>query len=120
MTYWSRPAEEGTNMGHPVVRFEVVGQDSEQLRRFYSELFGWQIAGAEGDLDYGLVQAGEGGIGGGVGASQDGGAGHVTFFVEVDDPAAYLAKVELLGGRTMVPPTEVPGYGLTFAYFADP
>ena len=67
-----------------------------------------------------MVQGGNGGIGGGVGKSEDGGAGHVTFFVEVDDPEAYLAKAEKLGGTIVVPPTEIPSYNLTFAYFTDP
>lgn len=107
-------------MKNPVVWFEVVGKDGGGLRKFYSDLFGWKIDGATGDMDYGLVSAGNGGIGGGVGQSQDGGSGHVTFFIEVDDPAAYLKKAEKLGGKTLVPPTEVPSYGLTFAYFVDP
>jgi predicted enzyme related to lactoylglutathione lyase len=107
-------------MKNPVVWFEVVGNDGAKLRKFYADLFGWKIDGATGDMDYGLVTASSGGIGGGVGASQDGGAGHVTFFIEVDDPAAYLQKAEKLGGKTVVPPTEVPSYGLTFAYFLDP
>ena len=107
-------------MDNPVVWFEIVGKDGEKLRRFYSDLFGWKIDGASGDMDYGLVQAANGGIGGGVGKSEDGGAGHVTFFVEVDDPKAYLVKVEKLGGKIVVPPTDVPNYGLTFAYFSDP
>jgi predicted enzyme related to lactoylglutathione lyase len=105
---------------NPVVWFEVVGKDGGQLRRFYADLFGWRVVGADGDASYGLVEAAKGGIGGGVGQSQDGGDGHVTFFVEVDDPAAYLEKVGRLGGTTLVPPTDVSGYGLTFAYFADP
>ena len=107
-------------MKNPVVWFEVVGKDGGALQRFYTDLFGWKIDGAAGDMDYGLVAAGGGGIGGGVGKTQDGGAGHVTFFIEVDDPAAYLKKVEKLGGKTVVPPTEVPSYNLTFAYFTDP
>ena len=107
-------------MSDPVLWFEVVGKDGDKLRQFYSGLFGWEIAGAEGGSDYGLVTAADGGIGGGVGTSQDGGEGHVTFFVEVDDPAAYLKKVEKLGGKVVVPPTEVPEYHLTFAYFTDP
>jgi predicted enzyme related to lactoylglutathione lyase len=107
-------------MKNPVVWFEVVGKDGTQLRRFYSDLFGWKIEGATGEMDYGLVTAANGGIGGGVGSSQDGGNGHVTFFVEVDDPAAYLEKVETLGGKTLVPPMEIPSYNLTFAYFVDP
>ena len=107
-------------MKNPVVWFEVVGKDGGKLRRFYTDLFGWKIDGAAGDMDYGLVAAANGGIGGGVGKSQDEGAGHVTFFVEVDDPAAYLARAEKLGGKTVVPPMEVPTYNLTFAYFTDP
>jgi uncharacterized protein len=105
---------------NPVVWFEVVGKDGDKLRRFYTDLFGWQIDGATGDMDYGMVQGRDGGIGGGVGKSEDGGSGHVTFFVEVDDPKAYLAKAEKLGGKTVVPPTEIPSYNLTFAYFTDP
>lgn len=107
-------------MRNAVVWFEVVGQDGGKLRKFYSDLFGWKIDSAQGDMDYGLVAANNGGIAGGVGASQDGGAGHVTFFVEVDDPKAYLARAEQLGGKTIVPPMEIPDYNLTFAYFTDP
>lgn len=40
--------------------------------------------------------------------------------VEVDDPAAYLQKAEQLGGQTIVPPTTIEQFGLTFAFFADP
>jgi uncharacterized protein len=86
----------------------------------HADLFGWQTQSADGDMSYGLVTPSDGGIGGGVGQSQDGGNGHVTFFVEVDDPAAYLARVEKLGGTTVVPPTEIPSYNLTFAYLTDP
>ena len=107
-------------MAHPVVHAEIRSADPNSTRKFYSDLFGWKIDGATGDVDYGLVSAGNGGIGGGVGQSQDGGEGHVTFFVEVEDPAAYLKKAETLGGKTVVPPMEVPSYGLTFAYFVDP
>ncbi len=107
-------------MKNPVVWFEVVGTDGGKLRKFYSDLFGWKIDSAAGDMDYGLVTAENKGIGGGVGQSQDGGDGHVTFFVEVEDPAAYLKKVEKLGGKTVVPPMEIPSYNLTFAYFTDP
>ena len=31
-----------------------------------------------------------------------------------------LEKAEKLGGKTVVPPTEIPDFGLTFAFFADP
>ncbi len=43
----------------------------------------------------------------------------VTFYVQVDDLDAYLKKAESLGGRTVVPPTEIPNM-VTFAMFSDP
>jgi predicted enzyme related to lactoylglutathione lyase len=49
-----------------------------------------------------------------------GGRGHVTVYVEVDDLAAYLSKAERLGGKTVVPPTEISEFSLSFAFFADP
>jgi predicted enzyme related to lactoylglutathione lyase len=103
-----------------VVWFEVVGRDGDKLRTFYSKLFDWQIADSGSGMDYGMVTASNGGIGGGIGRSQDGGDGFVTVYVEVDDPAAFLAKAEKLGGKTVVPPTEIPSVNLTFALFTDP
>lgn len=112
--------KQATATPRPVVWFEVVGKDGPGLQRFYSKLFDWQIADAGDGSGYGLVSAAEKGIGGGVGPSQDGGPGHVTFFMEVDDPAAYLKRAEKLGGTTIMPPMELPQFNLTFAYFADP
>jgi predicted enzyme related to lactoylglutathione lyase len=108
-------------MSKPIVGwFEITGKDGPALQRFYSNLFDWEVTDAGDGSGYGLVAAGEKGIAGGIGASQDGGDGRVTFYVEVDDPAALLDKVEKLGGKTVVPPTEIPNFGLTFAFFADP
>ena len=107
-------------MGNPVAWFEVVGQDGAKLRGFYGSLFGWEISESDPDSDYGLVAAAEKGIAGGIGRSQDGGPGHVTFYVEVDDPKAYLDKAQKLGATVIAPPMEVPGWDLTIALFADP
>jgi predicted enzyme related to lactoylglutathione lyase len=38
---------------------------------------------------------------------------------EVDDPQTYLDKAEKMGGKTIVPVTEIPNM-VTFALFADP
>jgi predicted enzyme related to lactoylglutathione lyase len=108
-------------MGTPAVAwFEVTGKDGEALQQFYGRLFDWEIQDSGGGDGYGLVAAAEKGIGGGIGAAQGGGEGGVTVYVEVDDPAEYLKKAEQLGGQAIVPPTELPQFGLTFAFFADP
>ena len=108
-------------MATPAVAwFEVTGKDGASLQEFYGKLFDWQVQDAGDGSGYGLVAAAEKGIGGGIGAAQDGGDGAVTFYVEVDDVAEYLEKAEGLGGQTIVPPTEIEGFGLTIAFFADP
>ncbi len=99
-------------MGHPVVHFEIIGKDADKLKSYYSELFGWEID-SDNPMNYGIVQR-EGnvsadgiGIGGGVGAAPEGYPGHVTFYIQVPDVEAALAKAESLGGSRMMGPDEV-------------
>jgi uncharacterized protein len=111
-------------MGQPVVHFEITGRDGEQLQSYYSELFGWDID-ANNEMKYGTV-AREGntnaegvGIGGGIATGPEGYEGHVTFYVEVPDVEASMAKAESLGGTRMMGPEEVMP-GLTIGLFTDP
>jgi predicted enzyme related to lactoylglutathione lyase len=106
-------------MANPVVHFEIIGNDVAGLGRFYGDLFDWNVRPVEGMDGYSLVDTGsEGAIGGGIGASDDG-RSLVTFYVEVDDPQAYLDKAESLGATTILSVTEIPNM-VTFALFADP
>ena len=108
-------------MGNSVGFFEVVGRDSEGLRRFYGDAFGWQTQQFAPIPGYAMVRpGGEGGIGGGVGPAYDDGAGHATFYVEVADLDEALGKIEGLGGTTVMGPVDVVPGGLSFALFADP
>jgi len=100
-----------------VTHFEVIGKDAKKLQEFFSQLFDWKVD-ANNPMSYGIVEGGYGGIGGGIAAGQDG-QSHVTFYVEVDDLQAYLTKAEGLGGKTIMPPMDVPG-GPQIAMFADP
>ena len=111
-------------MGQPVVHFEIVGKDGKKLQRYYSDLFDWEID-ADNPMKYGIV-AREGnvnpdgvGIAGGIGPGPEGYEGHVTFYVEVPDVEAALAKAESLGGtRTMGPETIMDSIEL--GHFTDP
>jgi predicted enzyme related to lactoylglutathione lyase len=112
-------------MGQPVVHFEVIGKDAEKLQSYYSDLFGWEID-ADNPMSYGIVQR-EGnvnadgvGIGGGVGVGPEGHPGHVTFYVEVPDVEAALAKAESLGGSRLMGPSKVPGADVELGHFSDP
>jgi len=106
-------------MGVPIVHFEIMGGHGDQLEKFYGELFGWKIE-SNNPMKYGIVDTGggPGGINGGVGASQDG-SKRVSVYAQVDDLQATLDKVEKLGGKTILSPTEVPG-GPKLAMFIDP
>ena len=104
-------------MAHPVVHFEVAGRDLEKLQGFYGALFGWNIQKVPGPMPYAMVEKDGDGIGGGIGQAPDG-DGHVTFYVGADDPQAVLDKAEQLGGKTILPVTELPQ--VTIALFADP
>ncbi len=111
-------------MGQPVVHFEVIGKDGDKLRSYYSELFGWQID-ANNPMKYGMV-AREGnvnaegvGIGGGVAGGPQGYDGHVTFYVEVPDIEAALAKAESLGGTRVMGPETIMDQ-VELGQFQDP
>jgi predicted enzyme related to lactoylglutathione lyase len=107
-------------MGNPVAWFEIVGQDGARLRQFYGELFGWPIDASQTGMDYGLVAQQPNGIAGGIGRSEDGGPGHVTVYVEVDDIQEYLQKAERLGGKMIAPPMDIPGWNLSIGFMSDP
>jgi predicted enzyme related to lactoylglutathione lyase len=113
-------------MGQPVIHFEVVGQDVDKLKGYYSDLFGWDLESVEGGpTQYAMLQregnvnADGAGIAGGIGEAPEGYPGHVTFYVEVPDVEAALAKAEELGGTRMMGPDE-PTKGLVIGLFNDP
>jgi uncharacterized protein len=111
-------------MGQPVVHFEIIGKDGDKLKSYYSELFGWEID-SDNQMGYGVVQRDGNtnddgaGIGGGVAGGPEGYDGHVTFYIEVPDPEAALAKAESLGGSRVMGPDEVME-GLVIGLFNDP
>ena len=100
-----------------VIHVEVTGKDGAALQSFYSRVFGWEFD-TNNPTGYGMYRSGEG-VDSGIGAAQDGGSGLVTFYVHTEDPAATLKQVEALGGRVVMPLTEVAPE-TTIALFADP
>ena len=102
-------------MSNPVVHFEIVGPDGDQLQRFYAEMFGWTI-NADNPMNYGLADTGGGGINGGIAQAE---APLATIYIEVDDPGQYLERVVAAGAELVQDVTEIPGM-VTFAQFRDP
>jgi uncharacterized protein len=109
-------------VGQPVAFFEIVSADADRARAFYTELFGWTAEADPAMGGYALVDtgAGEDAIGGGIGPSSMPGDAGVKIYMRVDDLEAYLDRAEELGGRKVVPPTDLPGEFGRFAIFTDP
>jgi uncharacterized protein len=103
-------------MGQPVVHFEIGCRDSNATAEFFSKLFDWQMqpAGPATMIDTGTSS----GIHGHISSLGHEPHTYTTFYVQVDDVQAYLAKAASLGGKMLVPPVDIPSG--TFAWFGDP
>jgi uncharacterized protein len=99
---------------NPIIHFEIGCRDLPKAQSFFSSLFDWQIksAGPAATIDTG------GPVGGHITALGHEPFHYTTFYVQVDDVQAYLDKANSLGGRTLVPPIDIPTG--TFAWFSDP
>jgi hypothetical protein len=103
---------------HPIVHVEFSAHDLEAARDFYSKLFDWKVQQMP-EMNYATFDTGEG-VGGGFNPVQENNpAGTVAVYVHSDDIDASLAKAEELGGKTLVPKSEIPGVGW-FGFFSDP
>ncbi len=106
-------------VANPIVHWEIAARDPAKQQQFYSEVFGWKID-ANNPMNYGLVTSGRdaGGIDGGIGGSEDMQQSRITVYAQVKDINSVLAKVESLGGRTLMPRTDI---GMVImAQFSDP
>ncbi len=104
-------------MGNPVVHFGIGCRNSAKTEEFFAQLFDWRIerSGPAAMIHTG----GTGGINGHITALGHEPHNYVTFYVQVEDLRAYLDKAQSLGGKTLVPPVEIPGQG-SFAWMGDP
>src|SRR5262245_2931120 len=81
-----RPSARSTRtMAHPIVYFEIVGQDADSLRSYYAELFGWRFAGDDSPrgFEHAAVAVDGAGIAGAFGSALPGTDGYLTFYVAV-------------------------------------
>ena len=102
---------------------QLNASDTAKATAFYKALLGWNAKEdpMPGSKDtYTTWMAGEQMAGGMMAMPPGGGApSHWLTYFNVNDVDASAAKVVKLGGKTFVPPTDVPGM-LRFAVFADP
>lgn len=101
-------------MGNPVVHFEIGCRDSAKTQSFYAKLFGWKVeqAGPAAMINTG------GAVTGHITALGHEPHHYTIFYVEVENVQRYLDNAQLLGGKTLVPPVDIPTG--TFAWMQDP
>jgi predicted enzyme related to lactoylglutathione lyase len=104
-------------MANPVVHFEIGCRDQAKAQEFFGSLFGWKFNSYGPSLM--VDTGGPGGINGHITALGHEPHHYTTFYVQVDDLQATLDKINQLGGKTVVPPMEVPTMGW-FAWYNDP
>ena len=113
-------------MSGRVVHFEIPADDVTRAQDFYRDAFGWQIQPMP-DLSYTIVSTGPtddqgrptepGGINGGM-MKREAPVSAPVITLDVDDMDAALAKIESLGGSTVVGKQPVGDMGFS-AYFTD-
>jgi uncharacterized protein len=107
---------------HPIVHVEIPSNEPKQAGEFYSSLFDWKLE-LDPNFNYLQFDAQGGPSGAFVQVGEQGGTqvspGKLLVYIHSDDIDATLDKVVSLGGKTVVPKTEIPKMGW-FGIFTDP
>jgi predicted enzyme related to lactoylglutathione lyase len=98
-----------------IVHFEIPVDDIERARKFYSDLFGWEIkdAGMPGAEYFSVMTTGENPVHGGMMKRQQP-QQQISNYIDIPSVDEYEAKIKELGGSVLMSKASVPGMG----YFA--
>ncbi|MGA7369796.1 MAG: VOC family protein [Nitrososphaeraceae archaeon] len=104
-----------------IVHFEIPSDNIERSRKFYNELFGWNIEKWPGSenmpngMEYWMVtttdEKGNKAVGGGMMNRQNPQQQGITNYIDVKSVEEHSSKVEQLGGKVVMKKTPVPGMG---------
>jgi uncharacterized protein len=102
-----------------LVHFEISADNPTRAKKFYEDVFGWEIKKWEGPMDYWLVMTGpkdQPGIDGGIMKREHPltGSNDMTSFrctIDVSSVDEYIDKVKSNGGEVATPKMAVPGVG---------
>ena len=101
---------------------ELMTTDVEAAKAFYSALFGWDVQKCEPcEMDYTMATLGGQDIAGVMAIPKEAAGMPPCWgaYVTVADVDALLPRVTQLGGKTIVPPHDIPEVG-RFAVIQDP
>ena len=112
-------------MPQPIVHYEIATTDLDKVKKFYTELLGWQITtGGPAFGDYQMIEAKHDapfGINGGMmrRAPEDTLPG-VRIYANVDSADEYVAKAKKMGAPVIFEAMDVEGAGIRIAMVLDP
>ncbi|NNF51776.1 MAG: hypothetical protein HKN59_04985 [Gammaproteobacteria bacterium] len=102
-----------------IKHIEIAGRNGEQLKKFYAELFDWQIERKDvSGFDYYDIKTEPGGKPTAGIRHEPEGKAELVVYIEVDDLEKTVARAKKLNANVRIPPML---YGeLTFALIEDP
>jgi uncharacterized protein len=102
---------------------ELATKDLEAAKKFYSELLGWKLEGSQSaGMNYTEIVVGDKHVGGMFQITEECGPDMTPqwrSYVAVDDVDAAASRVEGLGGKVVMQPTDIPNVG-RFCVINDP
>ncbi len=102
---------------HAICHIELPAQDRKVAATFYNEMFGWTFSHMD-EMQYSTFESGS--LPGGFNPlGETVKVGEVVVYLASIDIDADLKQIEALGGKALVPKTEIPGVGW-FGIFSDP
>lgn len=113
-----------TNAHGEFIWYELMTPDSDASKVFYDAVVGWTIgARPPGDMDYRMIEAADGAVGGVMQLNQDmisGGAKPTWLgYFGVDDVDASVESIVAAGGQIHLPAFDIPNIG-RIAMVTDP
>lgn len=111
-------------MANPVIHFEFMSRDPEQIGAFYKKVFDWTIT-PQPEFSYNIVEPGvQGdmkGISGGIfkPPQPEPWPAQTTMYILVDDLAAYRKRITDAGGKILIEEMKVGEMG-SLTLFTDP
>ncbi len=113
-----------TNKHGDFIWYELMTDDADGARDFYSAVVGWDIeTQASGDMDYRMICSDNGPVAGLMPLTaqmqSDGARSCWLGYINVDDVDATVDEVNAAGGTIHMPPWDIPGVG-RMAFVADP
>ena len=94
--------------------YDLMTTDVDRAKAFYTELFGWKIQPMEMPSlgVYNMLSIGDNSFGGIAAVDANHGMpSHWIGYISVEDVDGAAGKVDGLGGKVMVPPTDIPQTG---------